>query len=428
MFDAAATQPSSSVNRVCAALAAATLVAGLGVVPPLASPHSAPERAAVALTATGSLADSGIALIMGPSMIPTPTQHYAETVDQLFLAPHGFDGELEVLTTPQEAYLLDESMAKGAQDLVDRIMELIENGEAGADHPVTVFGYSQSAALTTLAMQQLAENEVPSSAVHFVLIGDSANPNGGLLVGFADMEDFAESMHDGGVTLGNPTPNDLYPTDIYTLEYDGYADFPQYWLNPLATINAIMGMAIQHIGYLGLDPEQVADATLLESSPDSLINSYVIESEYLPILWPLLFTPIFGKPLYDLLEPTVRMLVNLGYGDYHTGWNDGPADVPTMFSLDSQDVDWSEFNAGLVNAAQEGWDAFVAGLLDPDTYRLVNTEDNPAVAGLIAAGYGMGLGAGDDPSVQDMLRDLTDLMWNSLVGQYFDPAYWADAS
>lgn len=40
----------------------------------------------------------------------------------------------------------------------------------------------------------------------------------------------------------------------------------------------------------------------------------------------------------------------------------------------------------------------------------------------------MGLGAGDDPSVQDMLRDLTDLMWNSLVGQYFDPAYWADAS
>lgn len=106
----------------------------------------------------------------------------------------------------------------------------------------------------------------------------------------------------------------------------------------------------------------------------------MIESEFLPILWPLLFTPFIGKPLYDLLEPTVRMLVNLGYGDYHTGWNDGPADVPTMVSLDSQDVDWDEFNAGLATAAQEGWDAFVAGLLDPDTYQLVNPEDNPAVA------------------------------------------------
>lgn len=428
MFDAAATQPSSSVNRVCAALAAATLVAGLSAGPTQASQQPTPEHVAVTLTADDSLAGSGIALIMGPSMIPTPTEHYAETVSELFLQPRGFAGELEVLTTPQEAYLLDESMAKGAQIVVDRVLELIDQGLVDEDHPVTIFGYSQSAALTTMAMEKLVAADVDYDAVHFVLIGNSANPNGGLLVGFSEFPGITSNLADDGVTLGNPTPNDMYHTDIYSMEYDGYADFPQYWLNPLATINAIMGMAIQHISYLGLTPEQVADAVELETSSGSAIDSYVIESEFLPILWPLLFTPIFGKPLYDLLEPTVRMLVNLGYGDYHTGWNDGPADVPTMFSLDSQDVDWSEFNAGLATAAQEGWDAFVADLLDPDTYRLVNPEDNPAVAGLIAAGYGMGLGAGDDPSVQDMLRDLTDLMWNSLVGQYFDPAYWADAS
>ncbi len=57
------------------------------------------------------------------------------------------------------------------------------------------------------------------------------------------------------MTYGNPTPNDLYPTDVYTLEYDGWADFPHYPLNVLSDLNAIVGMYTQHLTYLGLDAQ-----------------------------------------------------------------------------------------------------------------------------------------------------------------------------
>jgi hypothetical protein len=299
------------------------------------------------------------------------------------------------------------------------VQNLIADGQADADHPVTVFGYSQSAALTTLAMQQLHEAGVPTSAVHFVLIGDSANPNGGMLVGFENMPGISDSLEQAGVTLGNPTPNDLYPTDIYTLEYDGYADFPRYPMNLLSSMNAMMGLATQHIAYLGLTPEQLAQATLLESSPDSLINSYMVPSEYLPLLWPLLFVPVIGKPLYDLMEPSMRILVNLGYGNIDHGWNDGPADVPTTVSTDMPNMDWAEVSDALARATQTGWDAFVADLMDPASYEIPTLVDNPALAGLLAAGAGAGIGGGDDASVQDLLGGLTHMMWSSLVGGLF---------
>lgn len=358
---------------------------------------------------------------MGPSMLPTPSEHYADTVNALFLQPNGFGGDLEVLTTPQEAYLLDESMARGAADLTDRVLALIDEGKVDEDHPVTVFGYSQSAALTTFTMQQLHDAGVPSSAVHFVLIGDSANPLGGLMVGFSGYPDVVENMAEDNITLGNPTPNDLYPTDIYTLEYDGFASFPQYFLNPLSSLNAIMGMAIQHIAYLGLTPDQIADAVLLESSPDSMINSYMIPSEYLPLLYPLLFVPFTGKPIYDLLEPVTRILVNLGYGNIDHGWNDGPADVPTMASEGMPDLDWNVVGNALFEATMSGVNAFVSDLFDPETYVQVDMLDNPALDGLLAAMAGVGVAAGDDPTVDDMLNGLTNMMWESLVGQYLIP-------
>jgi hypothetical protein len=189
-----------------------------------------------------------------------------------------------------------------------------------------------------------------------------------------------------------------------------------------------MGMAIQHIAYLGLTPEQIADAVLLESSPDSMISSYMIPSEYLPLLYPLLFVPITGKPIYDLLEPVMRILVNLGYGNIENGWNQGPADQPTMMSNLMPDLDWNQVSNALFSAAMSGIGAFVTDLFDPQTYVEVEMVDNPALDGLLAAMAAAGVAEGDNPSVDDMLNGMTNMMWQSLVGQYLDPAYWADAS
>jgi hypothetical protein len=49
-------------------------------------------------------------------------------------------------------------------------------------------------------MQQLNVAGLPSSAVHFVLVGDSAYTYGGLLVGFANMPGTINSLEHGGVT------------------------------------------------------------------------------------------------------------------------------------------------------------------------------------------------------------------------------------
>lgn len=420
MLDAAAAPPGRRAPGLRAALGAVALAVAVSGAPPVTATSSGPQPVGVLLSAAeaGSLSGSGIALIMGPSMLPTPSQQYADTVDALFLQPHGFTGQLEVLTTPESPYNLDASIAEGAQILTAKVQALIADGRADADNPVTVFGYSQSAALTSLTMQQLHSAGVPSEAVHFVLIGNSANPNGGMLIGFEDQQGISESLLHDGVTLGNPTPNDLYPTTIYTMEYDGYADFPRYPMNFLSSLNAVMGLATQHLAYLGLTPEQIADATLLESSPDSLVSSYMISSEYLPLLWPMLFVPVMGKPLYDLMEPSMRILVNLGYGNIDHGWNDGPADVPTLFSPDSQSIDWPEVNVALEKAAQVGWDAFTADLMNPATYQFTDMIDNPVLAGLVAAASGAGLVDSADPTMSDLLAGLTNMLWSSLIGDY----------
>jgi hypothetical protein len=77
---------------------------------------------------------------------------------------------------------------------------------------------------------------------------------------------------------------------------------------------------------------------------------------------PLQSIPLFGQPLYDLLEPAMRVLVNLGYGSITDGWSSGPADVASTFELFPTDLDWGEVLTALANGAQEGWTNFVDDL------------------------------------------------------------------
>ncbi len=58
-----------------------------------------------------------------------------------------------------------------------------------------------------------------------------------------------------------------YPTAIYTLEYDGFADFPQYPLNLLADLNAVAGIVYVHPTYFSLPLSQVNNAIELATSP-----------------------------------------------------------------------------------------------------------------------------------------------------------------
>jgi PE-PPE domain len=357
-----------------------------------------------------------VALIMGGSGVPTPTQQYADTVASLYLQPNGFGGTPavptagplvggqasadiaaalyqlppnglsnapEVLTTPELFTDRVYSESQGAADLLQAIQQAIADGQVSPENPLYAFGYSQSSALSGLTMQQLASAGVPANDLHFVLVGDPSTPDGGLYSEFG-LTDLAPGLSD-------LTPDNLYPTDVYTLEYDPVADWPHYSSNLLSDLNAVEGLLFEHLAYLGVSPQQIADAIPLATTGDSLTSYYMIPAETLPILDPLLLMPIIGQPLYDLLEPDTSILVNLGYGSITDGWNQGPADTVSTVNWGLPDMDWNQVVAALDTGAQQGWQAFTADLSDPATYQMGPLVDSPALTQLISAEYGAGL-------------------------------------
>lgn len=60
---------------------------------------------------------------------------------------------------------------------------------------------------------------------------------------------------------------------------------------------------------------------------------YMIPTENLPLLEPLRSIPVLGNPLAALIQPDLKVIVNLGFGDPAHGYSTGPANIPTPFGL-----------------------------------------------------------------------------------------------
>ena len=45
-----------------------------------------------------------------------------------------------------------------------------------------------------------------------------------------------------GISFDGATPSNDYVTQIYSIEYDGFTDFPRYPLNFLSDLNAFLGI------------------------------------------------------------------------------------------------------------------------------------------------------------------------------------------
>jgi len=358
--------------------------AGLIAVPPLVPPSPGVQVRAVRL-ASGDTADSplgdGTAFILGGSGLETPGQSYANAIDAEYLAPRDFTGTTQVLTTPEALYpflgpfteTFDQSEAQGQQLLDTAILNQIATGDVDAANPVVVSGWSQSSVISSLLQPELASQGVPSDDVHFVLVGDESAPNGGMLERFDLPDGTQPSIPSLGLTFSGPEASDLYPTDVYTHEYDGFADFPQYPINPLSDLNAVLGIVFEHVTYPGLTAEQVADAIQLPtSSADTLTNYYEIPVTTLPLLDPLQLIPFIGNPLADLLNPDLSVLVNLGYGDvddnYLGGWSQGDADVPTTLGFLPSSSVLEQVPQALANGLQQGITDAIKDLTDPNNY------------------------------------------------------------
>jgi hypothetical protein len=159
-----------------------------------------------------------------------------------------------------------------------------------------------------------------------------------------------------GFEVAGATPTNDYPMTDYAIEYDGIADFPQYPINILADANAITGMLFLHPTYSDLTPTQIAMGVTQPASPADTQTTYIlIPTHNLPLLDPLRAIPFVGNPLADLVQPDLRVLVDLGYD------RSAYQDVPTTIGL-FPNVDFATLTAELQQGAAQGGNNAIADL------------------------------------------------------------------
>ena len=248
-----------------------------------------------------------IALIMGGTGDSTPDLKYMTAIDQAYLAQHYPGYTLVSLQTPEQFWPLTgtESFGQSVQQGVAILNDAVAS-QTAAGHQVLVVGYSQSATIATIEMRYLdalpATVRPPPNLLNFVLLADPNNPMGGILTKF--IPGFGEFRF--------PTPlNSPYMTSLYTLQYDGVANFPLHPLWLPSDINALFGAFDTHATVPFLSPTQVATAI---SQHIGNMTYYFIPNANIPLLDPLRMIPILGDPLADVLQPFLRPIVDLGYG------------------------------------------------------------------------------------------------------------------
>jgi hypothetical protein len=371
----------------------------------------------VALSATMNPASAhadDIGLVIGGSGDPLPGPTYVQAANNLYidnpLHPNYPDTTYpdpyaNGLYTPEGwypiegvhqlyiNYPLDSSGFSDQSTSVGQGVTILENAinsNLAAGDASTVFGYSQSAIIASQVMEQLgtpSSSSIPLGDLQFLLIGDPNSPNGGLLERFNGFETTSgQSVPDQlnlpslGAAFDGATPSDAFPTDIYTLEYDGLADFPRYPIDFFSDLNAVLGLELIHGTYLnqgfgettGPTAEQIANATLLPGSAldgatDSLTNYYMID-QTAPLV------SILPTQLQELLGPDLTYLINLGYGDGSEGYAvtpDSPADVATPFGL-FPDVSLSTVLSTLATDTEQGFQNLMSGT-DPFSSAAVDT-------------------------------------------------------
>jgi len=248
--------------------------------------------------ANDPLSGSTNAIFLGGTAEPTPSTAYVDAAEKLFLEPLGFadaasicdmagnlpcDAPLQVLTTP-EVFEFGPSSLQDETDIVYAVEAEYHAGDMSASDPLTVFAYSQSAIAASAAEKMLAQDGIPSADLHFVFIGDPSDANGIATNIYADLiqlfgggtagttmtNDLLTAINEdqfapGGLLAGY-TPDDLYPTTVYTIDTDGVASWQEDWNavlagggSPLEAFgNGLYHFFTTHVEYLGLTPAEVA--------------------------------------------------------------------------------------------------------------------------------------------------------------------------
>lgn len=233
----------------------------------------------------------------------------------------------------------------------------IEDGD-DVDRMVIV-GYSSGAVVVIEEMKQLDATEALSpEQVEFYVFGSPHRPNGGIYARFP-------GLAIGDVVFAGPNPDTRYELTDIGYEYDPVSDFPAYPLMPLTLINAVMGFQELHVNYVGpeSDPDNALDDPNMTYYDQTRGISYVtIAAPHLPILMPLYRmiddVPVlrpFVEPVLKLVEPALKVLVDLGYR------RDVPVGEPVPAGLFPR-IDLAKLVADLAHSVVAGVNDAVASI------------------------------------------------------------------
>lgn len=243
-----------------------------------------------------------------------------------------------------------------------------------------VVGYSSGAVVVVREMKDLDTRGAAAPApdqIEFLVFGSPHRPNGGIFTRFPGFQ-FA------GIEFEDANPDTQYELTDIGYEYDPVSDFPAYPLMPLSLLNSLLAFEYLHVKYVGAESDPanaIDDPNLTYYDEDKGIRYITIRAPHLPLLMPAYdlldavpwLRPV-GEPLLKLIEPTLKVLVDLGYNrDVPVG-----ADVPARL-LPAHDP--AKVLQDLTNSIAAG----VAGAWTSITGTHPDSDDEPAVAASAAA-------------------------------------------
>jgi hypothetical protein len=316
-------------NRAVGAVVAAAACAAV-----LSTPATFTSGVRALIAEVGLVSNDG--WIMGGTVNPVPDQDYLNSVESLYLSqylPPNNDYSYSGLETPEQFCPIvcdasqpdlgfGDSVNAGVGDLNNVIVPALQDGDN-----VSVLGYSQSATVATVEMNNLINNtpdNVNLSDLNFTLLGDPNSPIGGILdrfqfpdgVGQFSLSPEPQHVPFLDIPLNlETTPTDTFTTDIYTGEYDGWADFPEDPSNLFADLNALIGIETVHPYYPDPTPGVNLDTTnMIDLGTIGHTTFYEIPAP-LPTLAFMFDGGPAGQFFYDSFAPYATLFDDWGYGN-----------------------------------------------------------------------------------------------------------------
>lgn len=266
--------------------------------------------------------DALTALIMGGTFMPTPNQRWQDAIVADYIDPATGDTYTPVMVPYP---------ASGASTSIPTGLANLQAAMAQQPHsqPYLVSGYSQSAQIAVLEKINLMQSDQLPPDVTFFLLGSGNRPNGGFLERFEGL--VIPGMPGLDFNGAEPTDGGFATIDV-TAQYDANADFPQFPINLVADLNALLGFIYVHGGYGDGPLPQPVPAVWPPSQPltgpyvdEYVLGStdivkqitgdtsfYFIPTAELPLLSPL---RTLGVPesWLDIVQPALRVIIEAGY-------------------------------------------------------------------------------------------------------------------